>query len=99
MTALTRRRSRPIAGIGTIVALVVSDRGGPGRPSVRFVLRVEAEGLEPYDTTGEAEVPEALLRLLRPGARLAVRVHPGDPEAPEVDLSRLWLSPSTQVIG
>lgn len=99
MTALTRRRSRPIAGIGTIVALIVSHDGEPGRPVVRFVLRVDAEGLEQYDAAGEAEVPEALLRLLRPGARFAVRVDPDDPEAPEIDLSRLWLSPSTQVIG
>ena len=99
MTALLRRSNRPIAGIGTIVALIVTDEGSADRPFVRFVLRVDADGLDAYDATGEAEVPEPLLRLLRPGARFAVRVDPADPEAPEVDLSRLWVSPTTQVIA
>ena len=99
MTALIRRSTRPVAGIGTIVALIRTDDGTPERPFVRFVLRVDVDGLDQYDATGETEVPEALLRLLRPGARFAVRVDPSDPDAPEVDLSRLWVSPATQVIG
>lgn len=99
MNVLLRRSTRAVAGIGTIVALIRTDDGTPERPFVRFVLRVDVDGLDQYDATGEASVPEALLRFLRPGARFAVRVDPGDPGTPEVDLSRLWVSPTTQVIG
>jgi len=83
-----------VPGVGTIVAMINTERGPVDRPLVHFVLRVALEGCEPYDATAAAAVPVDVLRFLRPGASVSLQVDPDDPTAPVVDLSRLWITPA-----
>jgi hypothetical protein len=101
MPATLRRSARwrhqqvpTVPAVGTVVALINTEKGCSDRPFVHFVLRVELDGYAPYDATASANVPVDLLRLLRPGARLSLQVDPTEPTTPIIDLSRCWITPA-----
>lgn len=83
-----------VRGVGTVVAMINTGEGARDERLVHLVLRVDADGLDVYDATTSAKVPSDLLRMLKPGVRVAVRVDPGELDRPVVDLSRVWITPS-----
>ena len=74
---------------GEATDVVVDDR-----PVLCLDLRVEVDGVAPYDARAWTQVPTAAVRFVRPGARVGVTVDPTAPTTLTVDLSRLSLTPA-----
>jgi hypothetical protein len=95
-SALHHRRvvAAGVPGTATIIWASETDVVVDDRPVLCLDLRVEVDGVAPYDTRSWTVVPAAALGLIRPGARVGVRVDPTAPSTLSVDLSRLSITPA-----
>jgi hypothetical protein len=78
-----------VPAVATILGVAESNVFVHNRPVLRFALRVEAPGAAPYDTEASTVVPFSAMGLIRPGARVGVRVDPSQPTKVAIDLSQL----------
>ena len=83
-----------VPGVATIIWAAETDVVIDDRPVLCLDLRVEVEGVAPYDARAWTQVPTAAVRFVRPGARVGVTVDPTAPTTLSVDLSRLSLTPA-----
>ena len=95
--ALRTRGSAAAAGVpgmATIVWAAETDVVIDDRPVLCLDLRVEVDGVAPYDARAWTVVPAAAVGFVRPGARVGVVVDPTAPTTMTVDLSRLSVTPA-----
>jgi hypothetical protein len=83
-----------VPGTATIIWASETEVVVDDRPVLCLDLRVEVDGVAPYDARSWTVVPAAALGLVRPGARVGVRVDPTAPTTLAVDLSRLSITPA-----
>jgi hypothetical protein len=81
-----------VPAVATILGVSESNVFVNNRPVLRFALRVEAPGVAPYDTEASTVVPFSAMGLIRPGAKVGVRVDPSSPTKVAIDLSQLSIS-------
>ena len=93
--ALHRRTvAAGVPGVATVVWVAETDVVVDDRPVLCLDLRVEVDGVAPYDARAWTVVPNAAVGFVRPGARVGVTVDPTAPTTLSVDLSRLSLTPA-----